>query len=70
MTNLPCELASRLNQTLPARVKVEVNNVNLAIVREKANVVDYSLPAIRSALKCTWKEAVTVRRAALKSDKS
>lgn len=62
--------ASGLNQTLRARVKVEVNNVNLAIVREKANVVDYCLPAIRSALKCTWKDAVALRRAALKSDNS
>jgi len=53
-----------------ARAKVEVTNENLKIVRERAAVVDYSLAAIRFALKCTWKQAVDLRRAALKSDKS
>lgn len=54
----------------PARAKIEVTNENLKVVRERAAVVDYSLAAIRQAHKCTWNEAVALRRAALKSDKS
>jgi ATP-dependent Clp protease adapter protein ClpS len=51
----------------PTRVKVEVTNENLKIVRDKASVTDYSVPAIRVALKCTWSEASALRKAALKS---
>lgn len=53
-----------------ARKPVEPTEANLKVVREKATVLNYSVPAIRKALSCTWNEAVALRHAALKADKT
>jgi hypothetical protein len=54
----------------PARKPVEVNEANLKVVRGECAVLDYPLAKIRKALSCTWGEAVALRHAALKADKS
>jgi hypothetical protein len=53
----------------PAPAKVELTEAVLKVIRSEAAVVDYSLVKIRTALKCTWKNAVELRQAALKADK-
>lgn len=52
----------------PKRTKIEPTEANLKVVRS-VGVMEYSLPAIKKALNCTWHEAVALRHAALKADK-
>jgi len=44
--------------------------VDLKTVRSTCAVVDYSVPKIRKALSCTWREASEIRRELLKLDKA
>ena len=52
-----------------ARARFEPTAENLKLVRACARV-EYSLAAIKKSLNCTWGEAVALRHAALKADKS
>lgn len=49
-----------------ARKPIEVSEANLKVVRS-VGMMMFPLPAVKKALSCTWKEAVALRRAALKA---
>ena len=50
----------------PKRLPVLVTEQNIKRVREKCGVTVFSNAKIRAEFRCTWKEAVALRHAALK----
>lgn len=52
------------------RKAIEPTGDNLKRVIDQCRVLDVSLPAIKKLLDCTWKEAVTLRHAAVKQLKA